>query len=193
MVPSGAVGGKMWSDNGENLDEDDAEPESRERIEDERPACEHVVVDPVTADGLQDPERDGHHDGHEGGQGEKDYGLREPLVEQQSRRTRSGCKKSPGCRGQYGPRKIELVPDRAVQPLQLVEGGYCGWLRLDAEFRPGRVPGQQVEHDEHDDGDKQQHDDRLAPAFSERNRSFMGSPNRACRNRGWPPTRPRRS
>jgi hypothetical protein len=57
--------------------------------------------------------------------------------------------------------KPELVPDGPVQPLQLVEGGHCGRLRLYPQLGSSGVPRQQVEQHEHDQRDEKQHDEGL--------------------------------
>ena len=146
---------------GENLDEDDAQPESRERVEDEGAARQHIIVHLVAPHGLQDPERDGDGDGDDGGQAEQQDRLREALGEQQRYRSVLDVRKAKVAVDQMVEVDPELVPDRPVQTLQFVEGGDCGRLGLDAELGSSRVAGQQVEQDEHDHGHEQQHNDGL--------------------------------
>ena len=139
-VVSGAFGGKMCSVNCENLDQDDAEPESRERIENEGGAGKRQSR-VVAAYGLRYAERDGDDMATPSPAPEQEDGLWEPLGEKLSHRGVLDIRKTKVAMPEMVQVDPELVPAGLFKPCSLSKAATAAGCALSPSSARAGFPG----------------------------------------------------
>ena len=145
----------------EPQDEQRAQQECRHGVEDERQAGDDVVLGLVAPHDLVHAQGDRHDEGEQGGQTHQDQGLRKRLADERA----DGLVQRVGT-AQVEVRQVpevvqELVPQREIEPVLLVELCDRHRLGLGAEHRPCLPTGDQVDEEEHEGDHPDDHDDGL--------------------------------
>ncbi len=157
----GGLGREDLDVDAEPQDEQGAQQERRHGVEDEGHTGDDVVLRLVAPHDLVHAQRDGHHDGEQGGQPHQDEGLRERLADERRHVLVQVVGTAKLEMGQVPQVAEELVPHGEVEAVLLVERRDRRRLGPGPEHRPRLSTRDQVDEDEHEGHHADDDDDGL--------------------------------